>query len=308
MAAQLNRRDEFESESASIIDFMSGFTVETTPASAAKIKDFRAILRPGTTIYITHLPGSDYRDSVDTAKRLRNEGFEPAIHIAARSLKSESEFEDYLARASSEAGVTKVLALAGGVPTAIGPYEHSMQLLDTGLFDHYGVNSIAVAGHPEGNPDISEEGVLKALIWKNSFAERTSASMYLVTQFCFEAEPIIAWDRLINSEGNRLPIRIGVPGLAKLPTLINYAVSCGVGNSIDFLKRRAKDLTRMLRPQAPDRLVRELSAYVAHDPNCGIIGAHMYPLGGLKASAAWTYGVIDGSFELNSDSGFDVSV
>jgi methylenetetrahydrofolate reductase (NADPH) len=308
MAAQLNYRDEFESECGSITDFMSGFTVETTPASAAKVKDFRAIIRPGTTVYITHLPDSDYRDTVATATRLRNEGFEPAIHIAARSLKSKSEFEDYLARASSEAGVTKVLALAGAVPKAIGPYEHSMQLLETGLFDRYGVTSIAVAGHPEGTPDITDEEVLKALLWKNSFAERTNASMYLVTQFCFEAEPIIAWDRLINSEGNRLPIRIGIPGIAKLSTLINYAVSCGVGNSIQFLKRRAKDVTRMLRPQAPDGLVRELSAYVAHDPNCGIIGAHMYPLGGLKTSAVWTYGVIDGSFELNSKSGFDVSV
>ena len=73
-----------------------------------------------------------------------------------------------------------------------------------------------MAGHPEGSPDITDELIKDALAWKNGFAERTGAELDIVTQFAFEAEPIIAWDRRINAEGNRLPIRFGLPGLATI--------------------------------------------------------------------------------------------
>jgi len=300
--------ERIDAETASIMEFMTGFTVETTPASAAKIADFRAIICPETVVYITFLPGSDYLDTVATAKRLRDEGFRPAPHFAARSIRSKAEFEDYLARITGEASVNHVLAIAGAGSSQVGPYADSMQLLDSGMFDRYGIKTIGVAGHPEGSPDMSDEAILDALRWKNAFAERTDADLQLVTQFCFEAKPIIAWDRMLNAEGNRLPIRIGIPGIAKLSTLINFATSCGVGNSIRFLRKRAADLTRMLRPQAPDRLVRDLAAYAANNPNCGIAGVHMYPLGGLKKSALWSYSVTDGTIALKQDGGFDVFV
>ncbi len=53
-----------------VVDFLTGFSIETTPGSAAKIQDYRALLRPGTTVNVTHLPGSDFLDTVTTAKRL----------------------------------------------------------------------------------------------------------------------------------------------------------------------------------------------------------------------------------------------
>jgi len=294
-------------EAAAIAGFMDGFTVETTPVSASKVKNFGDMLRPGAVVYITFLPGSDYRDTIAVARRLRAEGFEPAPHFAARSIRSHAEFEDYLARVTGEAGVEHVLTIAGAVDSPVGPFADSMALLETGLFDRYRIRQIGVAGHPEGSPDMSDEAIAKALAWKNGFAERSDAAMHIVTQFCFEAAPIIAWDRRLNAEGNRLPIRIGVPGIAKLSTLLNYAMSCGVGNSIRFLKKQAANVSRLVRPQAPDRLLRELAAYWVEDPKCGIAGVHMYPLGGLRKSAAWSYGVVDGAFDLTQD-GFKVQV
>jgi len=295
-------------QSSSIAGFMSGFTVETTPVAATKVADFRDILRPGAQVYVTFLPGSDYRDSVTAAKRLRDEGFEPVPHFAARSMASTEQFQDYLERCVSEAGVTRVLTIAGAVEKPLGPYSDSMQLLDSGLFDKHGITSIGVAGHPEGSPDMSDEAIRGALEWKNAFAERTDASLYILTQFCFEAEPIIAWDKALNAAGNRLPIRIGVPGNAKLSTLIKYATACGVGNSIRFLKKQGSAVANLLRQQAPDKLVRDLAAYAANDVDCGINGVHMYPLGGLAKTAKWSYAVADGAFVLGDNGGFDVSV
>lgn len=293
-------------ETQQIASFMQGFTIETTPGSAAKIPDYRALLRPGTLVAVTFLPGSDFADTVAVSKRLKAEGFRPAPHFAARSIPSKQAFEDYLKRLQGEVGIDEVVALGGAVPQPLGPFESSMQLLETGLFDKHGIRKIGVAGHPEGSPDISDELIRQALAWKNAFAERTGAALYIATQFCFEAAPIIAWDKAIQAEGNRLPIHIGVPGLATLKTLLGHAKACGIGNSMRLLTKQAKNVAKLLVVNAPDQLVRDLARYKASDPKCGIRQVHMYPLGGMKKSAAWSYAVADGAFALTKK-GFEVT-
>lgn len=292
-----------------IRQFMAGFTLETTPGSAAKITAFRDHVRVGTPVYITFLPGSNFDDTVAVAKRLRSEGLEPIPHFAARSVPSRAFLNEGLARVCGEAGVTRVLVIGGAVPEPVGEFSDSMRLLDTGLFDKHGIRTIGLAGHPEGSPDISDDGIRAALRWKNDFANRTSASLYLVTQFCFEAAPIIAWDQRLQAEGNRLPIVIGVPGLATVKTLMAHAKACGIGASMTFIAKQAMNVAKLLTVSAPDKLVAELAAYKARDPKCGIRGVHMYPLGGLKKTADWSYAVADGRFELNrSHSGFEVAL
>ena len=292
-----------------IADFMTGFTAETTPGSAAKIPDYREHLRPGTVVYITFLPGSDFDDTIAVAKRLKGEGFLPVPHFAARSIPSAAFLEDKLARLAGEVGLEQVLVIGGSADKPAGDFSDTMRLLETGLFDKHGIRKFGVAGHPEGSPDISDEAIAEALRWKNDFAERSGAELYLVTQFCFEAGPVIAWDRRIRAEGNRLPIHVGVPGLATIKTLLAHAKACGIGPSMKFLTRQARNLTKLMTVSAPDRLVTDLAAYHASDPGCGIAGVHMYPFGGLHRSAKWSYAVIDGAFTMNEDGkGFSVDI
>lgn len=292
-----------------IIDFMSGFSLETTPNSAAKIADFRAHVRAGTTIYITFLAGSGIEGTIKVAQRLRHEGFNPVPHLAARSIANRSVFEDSLQRLRDEAAVSQVLLIGGGIAQPVGEFSDTMQLLETGLLDKYGIRKIGIAGHPEGSPDIPDEAIRQALRWKNDFARRTDAQMYIVTQFCFEAEPIIEWDRRIQAEGNVLPIHIGIPGLATVKTLLGHAKMCGIGPSMRFLSRQAMNVAKLLAVSAPDKLVAALASYQANDPRCGIQGAHIFPLGGLKKSADWSYAVTEGEFRLSPNGqGFWVDV
>ena len=291
----------------SIIDLLSGFTTETTPGAAAKIADYRAHLRPGATVFITFLPGSSFADTIAVAVRLRREGFNPVPHVAARSVPSRAFLDENLARLTGEAGVDQALLIGGALNQPFGEFSNTMQLLDTGLFDNYGIGRIGIAGHPEGSPDIPDAQIRAALAWKNAFAERTGASLYIVTQFCFEAAPVIAWDRRIQAEGNRLPVYIGIPGLASLKALIGHAKACGVGPSMRYLTRQARNVAKLLTVTAPDRLVAGLAAYRATDPRCGIRGVHVYPLGGLKKSARWAQAVVDGRFEMREGGqGFEV--
>ena len=299
---------ELDQPREDIVNFLADFTAETTPFSAAKVEDFREVLRPGTTVFITFLPGSNFEDTIAVAARLRKEGFNPVPHLAARSIPSAAFLDENLRRLRNEADINEVLTIAGAVEEPVGEFSDSMQVLNTGLIDKHDIKKIGVAGHPEGSPDMSDDAIAAALNWKNDFADRSDAELYIVTQFCFEVEPIIAWDKAMKAAGNTLQIRIGLPGIATIKTLLNYSKACGIGNSINFLKKQARNVAKLMTASAPDKLISDLVEYKRSDPECGVMGCHMYPLGGIKKTAKWTYAVIDGEFVMNPDGeGFSVT-
>ena len=51
-----------------IVKFLKGFSLEITPFVADKIDNLSQFIKPSTTIFITFLPGSDYKDTINTAK------------------------------------------------------------------------------------------------------------------------------------------------------------------------------------------------------------------------------------------------
>lgn len=279
---------------------LAGFSVETTPVSSAKVASFVDHLAPGTTVNVTMLPDSDPMDTVAVAKRLRDEGFEPVPHVAARSIADRAALDGYLGRLKDQAGVTQVLVIAGGLDKPVGEFGSSMDLLETGLFQTHGIGKIGVAGHPEGSPDIPEAALRDALLWKNRFARETGLELYIETQFCFDAAAIIAWDKTIRGWGNELPVHLGVPGLATLKTLLKFAQMSGIGPSIRVLTRQARNLAKLMLVQAPDRLMLDLAAYKASDPDCGIEKLHFYPFGGLAKTAHWANAVADGRFSFDA--------
>jgi methylenetetrahydrofolate reductase (NADPH) len=295
-------------EQQRIVDFLDGFTIETTPGAAAKVESYRTLLAEGTTVNVTFLTGSDFADTVKVVKRLKREGMRPVPHIAARSVSSRAQLESWLDALADDTGVGEVLLVGGGVDRPLGPFDRVMQLLETGLFERHGIRRIGVAGHPEGSVDFSDEAAMQALRDKNAYARETGCEMFITTQFVFEAQPVIDWDRRIRAAGIALPIHIGVPGLATIKTLLGHARACGIGPSMRVLTRQAKNLTKLMSVRTPDKLVTDLAACKANDPDCGIRRVHLYPLGGLRRTAAWTYAVLDGRFHMNTAGGFDLDI
>ena len=274
-----------------IAPFLEGYSIEVMPRTAEKIEDFRAILPPETRVYIAHIDGTPIDDMVATAKRLTGEGFTVMPHFPARIIADADMLADWIARYQGEAGIDQALLLGGGIAEPKGAFDNSMQLLETGLFDKAGFTRLHVAGHPEGNRDIDHDGsdrnVMEALRWKQAFAERSDAEMTVVTQFAFDAPPVIAWAERLAAEGITLPIHIGIAGPAKLQTLIKFAIACGVGPSLKVLQKRAMDVTKLVMPYEPTEFVAALAAHKAANPAFPIAQVHIFPLGGIKTSAAW---------------------
>ena len=278
---------------------ISDFTIEVTPFAAKKIDTFDGVLRLGTKVFITSLSGVDYSETIALSKRLTKEGLCPVPHIAARNTPNKAFLDDFVCQLVDEAGIEEVLIIGGSVDSPIGDFSNSMQILETGIVDKYAIKRVGIAGHPEGSPVISDEEISKALIWKNGFADRSDADLYIVTQFCFEAEPIIAWERAIRAEGNQLPIRVGIPGIASIKTLMNYAKSCGVGQSINFLKRQGWNAAKLITTTAPDKQIIELALNKGEDAEFGISGVHMYPLGGFKKTTDWMNSLLLKHFKIH---------
>ena len=55
-------------------DFISGYSIEVVPNSAAKIESFAEILPASTRVYIAHLENENIATMVATAKRIHQDG------------------------------------------------------------------------------------------------------------------------------------------------------------------------------------------------------------------------------------------
>ena len=269
-----------------ITKFLDGYSIEVTPKAASKIENFAGVLPKGTRVYIAHIEGTPIDEMVATAKKIYDDGFVAMPHFPARIIQNSNTLDEWIKRYRNEANVKEALVIAGGANKPYGDFDSSIQLIETGLFDRNEFKRIHVAGHPEGNKDIDPDGSNKnvsgALSWKNEFSKRTDASVALATQFCFESEPVIKWINSIKEEGIDIPVHIGIAGPAKLQTLIKYSVECGVGASIRVLQKRAKDITKLLKPYKPDTVLKELALYKNENPSFNIEQVHFFPLGGIK--------------------------
>ncbi|MBB95860.1 MAG: 5,10-methylenetetrahydrofolate reductase [Rhodobacteraceae bacterium] len=274
-----------------VVALMQGYSIEVMPRTARKIDDFRALLPAGTRVYVAHIEGTPIDEMIDTARRLTDDGFCAMPHIVARNIPSRAALAEWISRYRNEAGVRQALLLAGGAKVPHGPFDSSLQMMETGLFDKAGFDRLHVAGHPEGNRDIDPDGghanVEAALRWKQAFSERSDAEMAIVTQFVFEAQPIIDWADAIRAAGIHMPVHVGLAGPAKLQTLIKYAIACGVGPSLSVLQKRAMDVTKLLLPYEPADVASALAAHKAAHPDSNIALVHMFPLGGIGPAADW---------------------
>ena len=218
---------------------------------------------PVTDVYITMLPGGDYKETAEKAMELVKKGFNPVPHFPARSMQDEKQLKDYVSRCK-DSGVKQALIIGGGRDPA-GKFDSSFQLLETGYFEKM---KIGIAGHPEGSPDISDSELEKAMIDKKPYAD------YIVTQWLLDPQPIIDF---ISKQS--VPVHVGITGPLKISSLIKFANIVGAKNSINFLKSNFTKALDLLKPKDPNDLIGKVKS---HTDNF-----HIYTFGGLKETNKW---------------------
>lgn len=262
-------------------------SIEISPKQAVESGDLKGLFPQGTRVYITDV-GTDSAETITAgSKRVSDFGYKPVPHFASRRLGTKKALEDRINMLSQEAGVTDVLVIGGGLEKQAGDFGSSIEVLETGFFDKYGIRSMGIAGHPEGSPDFNDEAAEEALKLKQAFAQRTDSEMRIVTQFGFDSAGFTRWADGLSSSGIDLPVHLGVAGPAKLTTLVKFAAMCGVGNSIKFLKKRAGAISTLMSGFDPDEIVDPIEKHALADQKCAIKQIHVFPFGGMKKSAEW---------------------
>jgi methylenetetrahydrofolate reductase (NADPH) len=274
----------------SLRDLAGAFSTEITARDKRAIDVCRQYLAPGTKVHVAWIPGDAPRAIVAALAALRRAGFNPVPHVAARQLESAAMLDDYVARACGESGVDELLVVGGDATRPAGPFAASMDVLRSGVIERHGIAKVGIAGHPEGSPRIGPIELDAALREKSHFTTRSAAHFHIVTQFCFEVDPILLWIEALRDAGIDLPVRIGLAGPASVATLVKFALRCGVGNSIRALNLRGAAIARLLGESDPGHLVVALRRFAAADAALGIEGFHFFPFGGIARLGAWLDG------------------
>ena len=267
-------------------NLIANCSIETTPNVYAKYGKFSDLVDKKSNIYVTYLPDEDMNKVIDTAKKLTLEGYNVIPHLPARTISNNEELEKYIKSLSEESGCSKILVIGGG-GNQKGSITSSIEILETDLLSKYNFKEVGLAGHPEGNPDVKQIDLDNAIIQKNKFSKKTDFKMYLATQFFFEAKSLKEWELHLSSLDNNLEIHAGIPGPATLKTLLSYATSCGIGNSIRFLSKQALNITKLATTKSPDKLIYDLASYQIENPKTKLKKIHFYAFGGIKKTSDW---------------------
>ncbi|MFB9952988.1 methylenetetrahydrofolate reductase [Rhizobium puerariae] len=265
---------------------LDGYTLELTAKDVSQLDSIASSVPAQTVISVPFLPTEQNADRVEAAKAVRDAGFEPMPHIAARRMGSRGDLEDFLSRWADRADITRLLLLAGDLDPPKGPFVDTATILRSGVLQDYGIKHVAVAGHPEKHPVQSREVISKALLDKRDILENMKLEWSIFTQFAFSAEPVVSWIRQVRSNGIDVPIHIGIPGPASVKTLLRFAAVCGVSASTAVMKKYGLSVTQLLTSATPDRLVDHYANSLV-DEALGQVKLHFYPFGGVHRTVDW---------------------
>ena len=284
-----------ETATAAGTKLLASASIEVTPREPGVAQTLREHFAAGTDVHVTFLPDDSPDKAAETCGRLRQVGFNPIPHLTARNFTDRDVLERQLARLRDEAQVSRALVIAGDVDRPRGAFASSLDVIATGLLERHGIRTVLIAGHPEGHPAVPDDVLDSALIEKIAAARRHGLQAEIVTQFCFEAEPIARWLAHLRSLGIDAPVRIGVAGPASTASLLKFALRCGVGNSLRALRTRGGAIGKLMGDTTPDALLADLGRALRGGDFGEITGIHLYMFGGVRKTADWLKGARAGS-------------
>lgn len=242
-------------------------------------------IAPASTISIPYLAREDNAARLAAAQAVHRLGFAPMLHLSARRIASLEELQGFIERAVAEAGVERCLVVAGDPARAMGPFSDSTALIETGVLERAGIQVVGVGGHPEGHPAMSTAQQWAVLEGKcHSIAQR-GMTPWIVTQFAFDADRVLAWLQALRERGIAHPVRVGVPGPASVAVLARYAALCGVSACASVWSKYGISVGKLFSSAGPDHFVDRLAEGLtaAH----GAVSLHFFPFGGIAQSVQW---------------------
>lgn len=266
--------------------FLQQASVEVTAKDATRLRSEAPAFAP-SAVFLPWLPGEHFEARLAATVSLTDQGFDCVPHLSARRLTSVDELTTQLERLTREAGVTRLLLIGGDPAEPLGPFADSAAVIRAADFAGHGIRTVGIAGHPEGHPNMSATETVEVLHEKLDLLRAQGVRAEIVTQFSFDADLVAEWIAGLRLVGIDAPVAVGVPGPAKVTTLMKFAARCGVGASAKAVAKYGFSVTRLFGNAGPDSFVTRLIDCIAETPD---VRAHFYPFGGFADTAAWLEG------------------
>ena len=284
MMAPSESRLDHSAARSHVLALIRGFSLEATLPAPSELDELGSVLPPSTPIYLSAPPGHAPSRLLQAAKQVRQAGFEPVPHIAARNYPDRAALSDFIAGICGEAGTRRVLVIAGDVDRPAGPFAGANDVIESDLLQRHGIRDVGISGYPDGHPKLSEGILGRAMKAKLVSAEERGLKPHIVSQFCFDADRIVAWLRSLRASGVRVPVQVGIAGPTSVKGLARYALRCGVRTS--FKAMFTGKATQLLGDATPDDIIERLGA--ADDASIREdVSVHLYSFGGLLRTARW---------------------
>ena len=155
-------------------------------------------------------------------------------HVSARRILNGEEFGAFLKEAVTKHGVHRVLLLGGDEPRRKGPFNDSLEILESGLLANSGIREIGVAGYPEGHPRIAN--LSESFEKKRELARDQGLGLYVVSQFSFSPNRVVEYCARLARSAPEVSIYAGIAGPTDAAALARYAQRCGVSVSLRALR------------------------------------------------------------------------
>lgn len=265
---------------------LDAYSIEATTKDAAAIGNLPANMPRPAQVFVPYLHEESDAARVAACTAIRRAGLEPVPHLSARRLDNVAELDRLLQNLREQADVRSVFVIAGDVPNPVGPFEDSLSVIQSGLFERHGFISVGIAGHPDDHPDVADDVLWEAMLAKIATLEERGLGTQIVTQFSFDADRVLRWLGEVRARGVVAPVRIGIPGPTSVRTLLRYAARCGVRASASAVAKYGLSLGRLLGNAGPDAFLDQFQAGL--DPAVtGDVHVHIFPFGGFTKVADW---------------------
>jgi methylenetetrahydrofolate reductase (NADPH) len=273
-------------EREALATILAAPTLELVPLKNAIAQ--AAFIPSGATVSVTASPSHTIEATVTLSEQLQGAGFRAVPHLSARMIRDRAHLGELLRRLEG-AGVDRAFVV-GGDAKEPGDFPDGLSLLRAMAELGHPFVEVGIPCYPQGHPFIADGRLLEALQAKAGHAA------YMTSQLCFDPLAIGAWLADRRAEGIRLPVYLGIPGVAEPQRLLAISARIGVADTHRFLAKNSRFVARLIRSGGfyrPDGLLEGI-APLAADPAMAVAGLHVYTFNAVAATERWRVRYLEG--------------
>lgn len=201
---------------------------------AAEAEGTQAPLQPGSVVFVNMVKPvmKHFAEVAAASSALASAGFAPVPHVPAARFESQASFQETVESLATTGHAASLLVLGGNdlaerVEQAACHYRSGacqVLLEELGAMKAKGIETVVVAGHPDGHPAFGDGSpeTSKILLQKAELVYRAGMQLAVATQFCFDARKLVGWLRKTRAALVELAagVRLETPDAAPRPPVI----------------------------------------------------------------------------------------